>query len=315
MITAYRATGILYRFLIAINEKVKGIFLLPANICPIVPLCFDTAAVPFTFVDIDQQSLCMDLAFCINLLEKNPEKYAGLLYVRNYGYISNEASNAFEYIKKVNENFIIIDDRCLCMPYWGEKDKYSDLELYSTGYAKPVDIGMGAFGKLANGMSLVDLNFHFDFAAEKAIERYCKKAINEKKRIVYFPHHWINTAPLPIPDDSYFRIVESHKEKMLLHKSIVNEIYYNSLPGEICLDDSFNSWRFNIRVKNAKEVLKKIFSGGLFASNHYQNSSVLFNKRKFHASELLAKEVINLFNDKYFSTDQAERICQLIISS
>lgn len=46
-----RASVVLYRFLVANCKDFH--FLLPANVCPVVPLTFLKAKVDFSFVDID----------------------------------------------------------------------------------------------------------------------------------------------------------------------------------------------------------------------------------------------------------------------
>ena len=58
-----RGAAVLYYFLKGNNSGRP--FLLPANVCPIVPLTFFKAGVPFEFVDIDEthamcRSQCID---------------------------------------------------------------------------------------------------------------------------------------------------------------------------------------------------------------------------------------------------------------
>ena len=55
------------------------------------------------------------------------------------------------------------------------------------------------------------------------------------------------------------------------------------------------------------EILKALFAEGLFASNHYQS----------HSSDCpiatnLHHYVINLFNDQYYTTEQAIKTCEII---
>ncbi|MFZ2800660.1 MAG: hypothetical protein WAZ30_10580, partial [Syntrophorhabdus sp.] len=57
MIFANRASGILYWFLKAYPE---GTYILPANICPVVPLTFRKAGVEFELLDINPGNLCLD---------------------------------------------------------------------------------------------------------------------------------------------------------------------------------------------------------------------------------------------------------------
>ena len=82
-IFANRACGILYRILKAIDTSLP--FLLPANVCPVVPLTFLSAGIKFKFIDINPNTLCIDEAMCIN--EIRTKQYAGLMFIRTYGYV------------------------------------------------------------------------------------------------------------------------------------------------------------------------------------------------------------------------------------
>ena len=76
-----RASTILYNFLKSNNFD--GKFLLPANVCPVVPLTFLKARVPFEFVDISMTDLCIQQQAVLTLLKKDPS-YCGVLFVRTY---------------------------------------------------------------------------------------------------------------------------------------------------------------------------------------------------------------------------------------
>jgi hypothetical protein len=59
IVQAPRASAILYNLLK--SQDNTDPWLLPANICPIVPLTFFKAGVPFELVDISAENLHMDL--------------------------------------------------------------------------------------------------------------------------------------------------------------------------------------------------------------------------------------------------------------
>jgi hypothetical protein len=84
---------------------------------------------------------------------------------------------------------------------------------------------------------------------------------------------------------------------------------------EIQLPAEFQTWRFNIRVKNKQPSLEKIFSAGLFASSHYASLADIMGEQKAPCAENLAKSVINLFNDHHFTSDQAEQVCKIILEN
>src|SRR5215471_2110144 len=81
IIQAPRASAILYRLLGGRERKLP--WLLPANICPVVPLTFMKAGVPVEFVDISKTTLHMDLYQAEARMRRG--QFAGLLYSHTYG--------------------------------------------------------------------------------------------------------------------------------------------------------------------------------------------------------------------------------------
>ena len=47
-----RATSILYSFLL--QNKGKGLWMIPVNICHLIPACFIKAKCPFEFIDVEK---------------------------------------------------------------------------------------------------------------------------------------------------------------------------------------------------------------------------------------------------------------------
>ena len=68
IIQAPRASAILYNFLK--GQANTNPWLLPANICPIVPITFFKAGIPIEFVDISAETLHMDLEQAEEQLER-----------------------------------------------------------------------------------------------------------------------------------------------------------------------------------------------------------------------------------------------------
>lgn len=77
---ANRASAVLYGFLK--SKSFKGPFLIPANVCPVVPLTMMKAGVDFEFVDIDERH---KMSKSMALEKVSSGKYAGLLFVHSYG--------------------------------------------------------------------------------------------------------------------------------------------------------------------------------------------------------------------------------------
>src|SRR5512145_2688525 len=105
-VQAPRASAILYSLLV--NRRDKSPWLLPANICPIVPITFLKARIPFQFVDISPQTLHMDLEQAEALI--NNGNVGGLLYAHTYGAASTP-NEFFEVLKSLAPDLMIIDDR------------------------------------------------------------------------------------------------------------------------------------------------------------------------------------------------------------
>src|ERR687891_2893024 len=111
IVQASRASAILYSLLMHRGDKLP--WLLPANICPIVPITFLKARVPFQFVDISSQTLQMDLEQAEEWIKSR--KFGGLLYAHTYGEASSP-NEFFASIMSFSPDLLIVDDRCLCLP-------------------------------------------------------------------------------------------------------------------------------------------------------------------------------------------------------
>ena len=138
----------------------------------------------------------------------------------------------------------------------------------------------------------------FDPAHHEEIERSYKAAVQGLARFDYQDSDWLQ-AEGELPGwKIYRRMVEVGLELSLLQKRRLNAIYSARLPKDIQLQEQYQTWRFNIRVKNKKQVMDAVVANGLFASSHYAS---------------LAGEVVNLFNDHHFDYDRAEKIVSLIL--
>ena len=141
-----RASTVLYDVLMTLNKSIK--FLLPLNICPIVPDTFIKAKIEFEFVDIDIDTLCMDEGLALEAI-KNDSSIGGILFVKTFG-IEIDSEVFYKKIKQINRDIFIIDDQCLSMQNFDFDidSSFASLTLFSTGYSKYVDIGYGGFGFL-----------------------------------------------------------------------------------------------------------------------------------------------------------------------
>ena len=105
-----RAATVLYNVLKKIKNKK---FLLPLNVCPIVPDTFLKADKEFVFVDIDLDTLCMDEKLILQKLEED-ESIDGVLFVKTFG-IELGTEPLFQEIKSINKDIFISID--MLLPY------------------------------------------------------------------------------------------------------------------------------------------------------------------------------------------------------
>ena len=311
VIQAPRASAILYSLLVHRSDGKP--WLLPANICPIVPITFFKAFVPFRFVDISPATLHMDLEQAEALVREY--SFGGLLYAHTYGEPSTP-NDFFESLKQIAPELLIVDDRCLCIPDLAVNSATkADIQLYSTGYAKIVDLNFGGYAFLRDDMEYRAARLSFNAAHHEEIERAYKDAIGKRAKFVYQDSDWLDTDT-PVPAwERYLERIERSLLQSLEQRILLNQIYADMLPAEIQLSGGFQTWRFNIRVKNKGQVLQKIFSSGLFASSHYVSLAGIMDDGHAPHAEALAKNVVNLFNDHHFTAEQAEQICKVILEN
>ncbi|MCC6501090.1 MAG: DegT/DnrJ/EryC1/StrS aminotransferase family protein [Anaerolineales bacterium] len=308
-IQAPRASAILYNLLV--SRKQTKPWLLPANICPIVPITFMKARIPFEFVDISPESLRMDL----NQAEARikTREVGGLLYAHTYGDESTPGE-FFAQAKALNPEMWIVDDRCLCIPKF-ETVSSADVVLFSAGYAKIVDLGGGGYAFLKDEIPCQPVSLPFSAAQLAELEEAYKFAVRERVRFEYTNSNWLMTdADLPVWDE-FRRKAETNLKEALSHRKALNAIYASRLPNAIQLPAEFQTWRFNIRAKNQLQVIKEIFAAGLFASAHYASLAGIMSDGKAPVAEALADDVINLFNDQHFTSEMAEHACEIILKT
>lgn len=255
------------------SNRIHGEAIVPANLCRSVVDTLHLAGMDLFFVDISSDSLCANE---LEVIER-ASKASLFVFVHTYG-IEIDCPNWFSKIKEINPSLAIVDDRCLCMPQLSfDNTGLADLVLFSTCSKKQVDLGVGGIGYLSEKWEYKDI-----FVEDNAFL----------------------TNEVWNPD---FVLIEKCMQESVIHKESLNNIYYNSLPLEIQLPRVFQNWRFNILVPNKEEVLECLFGMGLFASSHYCSLS-----DQCSVSKSLHKRIVNLFNDFYFSEEQAIQSCEVI---
>jgi len=311
IIQAPRASAIIYNVLAARHDTRP--WLLPANICPIVPITFLKARVPFDLVDISEDTLHVDLDQVNELLRT--EKYGGFLYAHTYG----EPSTPEEFFRKIKTEFpelLVLDDRCLCIPLIKpDPETSADLSLYSTGYSKFVELNRGGFAFLKDDVLYLPSSLPYNAKDHETIEQGYKQTIRARGVYKYHDSDWLEThSEVPAWYD-YSLQIEEMKAEALAIRAELNGIYFYKLPQDIQLPAEYQNWRFNIRVKDARKILDAIFAAGLFASSHYVSLAGIMTEGHAPKAEALAGEVINLFNNHHFTALQAEKACSIILEN
>jgi dTDP-4-amino-4,6-dideoxygalactose transaminase len=311
IIQAPRASAILYHLLVARGKPLP--WLLPANICPIVPITFFKARIPFEFVDISAETLHMDLEQVEDSIKTR--KYGGLLYAHTYGD-SSTPKEFFASAKVMDSELLIIDDRCLCVPdLEPDAGSLADVMLYSTGYAKTVELNFGGYAFIKEDVQYQPEPLPFTPQDYEELESSYKEAVSNRTKFIYRDTGWLETnADVPTWYD-YLHQVESRLNNSIARRKMLNDIYLNRLPAEIQLPQAYQTWRFNIRVKNKSRMMDAIFNARLFASSHYASLAGIMSEGEAPQAEKLANEVINLFNDHHFNVEQAEQVSAIIMEN
>lgn len=292
MITyANRASAILCNFL-KDHETCKP-FILPANVCPVVPLSFLKAGVEFEFVDIDA-SHALDKKTTIEKL--STDDYAGVLFVHAYGHKYDNESFYAE-VKSINKDLIVIDDCCLCEPNTSDQlEDNIDLQLFSTGYAKYIELSYGGYGKLRLGGA--DYEYKYNDEVEVKQQQYIKRCFKEGTRYELDPDiEWLDGSSLKMTPEEYFGIINAKRDKVKHDKGLINKIYRENLPKSIQMGDDFQNWRFMLLVEDQEKVLDAIFNAGLFAGTNFPSVSYMFKGSSAPVAENESKHIVNLFND------------------
>ena len=308
----YRASRILYNFLVSNNFT--GVFLIPANTCPIVPLVFLRSGTKFEFVDISPDDYCIDKQIVLDKIRQKRGKYSGILFIRSYGLETAE-DEFFTRVRESGGNLVIIDDSCLCRPdpdYAG--NGASDLKLFSTGYAKYVDLGMGAFAFMSDTTRHKYRQVSEAYSEEdyNSVMKEISESVRNDKPFNYKPDKlWLTNQALPV---GYMEKVREALSGAIRHKNVINSIYMKNLPPAIIPDEKFQNWRFNILVdpSTKDKILKDLFENNLFAGSHYSSLSHIFGQKRSPVSEDVKSRIINLFNDRYYSEEQAMKTCAII---
>jgi len=176
-------------------------------------------------------------------------------------------------------------------------------------------LGTGGYAFLKERVNYQPKQLRFNPNEYKEAEKEFKQAVQNNSSYSYRDSDWLQTdANLPEWYD-YRQQIKNGLEASLQYCDEINNIYINQLPIEIQLPKEYQTWRFNIRLKNKDRLLNEIFVAGLFASSHYASLAGIMAPGQCKQAETLADEIINLFNDHHFDTQKAEQTCAVIMEN
>ena len=320
IVTAARASALIYGLAKAGPE---GVWLLPANVCPAVPLALMQAGRAFAFVDIDPASLCMDVKLAAQTIRQTPA-VAGLIYVHTYGYAPQAETDLQALRNALPTGAILVDDQCLGTPRTDLESldlHGADAVIFSTGYGKVLDLGGGGYGIFFTDFPYTPpppLSVEVAQKADNELSRRYKAAMVQNHTLFDRPQseglpRWIDGNP-GADWTSYRACIENALPAKLAYRDQMNRIYddgLSDLKGMKPLDHQTHVWRYNLRVTRRDEFLAHIFQNGLFASAHYYPASDLFGGPTCPVAKALHGGILNLFNNQYFNAEQARRIVSL----
>ena len=312
MIIEQRASLILFNVISSLENKNK-IFLLPANTCPIVVLTYIKAGIKYELIDIDPESLCLDEKIVLKKLSMYPNIYGGVHYIHTYGVEGNQ-DLFFQNIKLIDSSIFIIDDKCLNIPKFRDHTALDcvDLEFFSTGYSKYIDIGWGGFGYLHEKFRYCKKDLQYEPRDLRQLTTNLQYSLINQTILNYSDSCWLGDTSFVANEEQYRNKILDKFNGIKKHKDTLNTIYSQGLPERIQLPATYQNWRFNIIVPSRNILLKKIFREGLFASAHYASVTHMFGRPIANYAEKSNANILNLFNDLRFDVSMAEKIVWIV---
>lgn len=305
-----RASYILYNIIMQ-TDKAKKI-IVPANVCPIVIATLLKAKKSIELVDINENNYHINISKVIEMVSNSVESYDSILFVRTYGS-DLDFNNFFNKLKSINNNFLIIDDKCLAIPEL-EPDfkKNVDATLFSTGYVKYVELGFGGYAFIKDDYPYSRISLSYEDTDHEQLTNHFREVINGKRDFKYKDTNWLDGNFPKIQLKEYHQTIAEQIEKVHLHKQKINKVYTENLPREIMMGAPYNNWRFNLLVDNKEVLLEKIFEQDLFASSHYSPMNRFLKKNGFAVAEHVYSRVLNLFNDFRYNEEMAYKTAEII---
>lgn len=313
-----RASTVLYKFLVSNCQGYH--FLVPANVCSIVPLTFLKAGIDFSFVDIDITTHAGSYNEYIRSMRLCKSKNIGILFVNAYG-AHQDTKEFYTRVKLLAPSSIIIEDNCLCIPETQRVLPLDnvDLEFYSTGYSKYVHMPIGGgYGLIRNGLQYNDFSECFNVDGYSEQQNRIKECRKLEELFVYNENNWLPSQTVTSENftiEDYIKEVRQKVIKAREHKQIINDIYNQILPEEIKVGIDYNNWRYMLLFSAQSmrdKIMEALFDAQLYASPHYQSAAYLYKRVRCPNAEDEAKRLLNLFNEEKYTMSMAIKTADII---
>lgn len=312
MTYSFRAGAILYSFLKELPRN--GVVILPINACHDVLFTVLKSGSEVRFVDIDPLHLELDYEKVWALISSKIQVKA-IVHIHTYGRVSVPI-NRFQEIRKLDRSIAIVDDCCLCRPdFHAVLPESVDLRIFSTGPSKYLNLPYGGVG--LSHVSVKKYTLPYDAEAYSELLGFWKAVPGLSEELFRFiDRPWLQTEFGPGEERNFCVQIEACKKRLCeidLHKRQVNALYDAGL-RDWALPEEFNQWRYQIRLPNKKirdRIFEAIFEAGLFCSHHYPLLAPN-QAGRYPIAEELHNTILNLFNEKLFSKEQAVEIIRII---
>ncbi|TKX28066.1 DegT/DnrJ/EryC1/StrS family aminotransferase [Campylobacter estrildidarum] len=316
----YTGSGTSALFLIFkyLKSKNKNKVLIPSLVCPQVVSAALKAGVWVIFADVNLEDYTLSYESCKKNYDENP--YDALVLVHLYGHFCDERIIDFCQEKDI---FIIED----CAQTYKINPK-CDVSVLSFGHTKFLE------NELWGGVILsskIPLDILREFNKELTLK------IDKQK----FDEYRLKYYALDTKDKNYFKNLKNLlldytfvfgsgdnpyiEEKLSQLDSVCKkrkenmQIYQNFLKHELILHPKPNlnsiAWRYTFRYLGDREkLLERLRKNGIDCSSWYLPSHLIFEGKTQVNSEILSKELINLWCDEKISKEQIKDNIKIILS-
>ena len=318
--TLYTGSGTSALFLIFkyLKLKNKNKVLIPSLVCPQVISIALKAGIDVIFADVNLKDYTLLYESCIKNYDENP--YDALVLVHLYGHFCDE--KIIDFCQ--NKNIFIIED---CAQTY-EVNPKCDVSVLSFGHTKFLENELWGGAILSSKISLNSLR---KFNKELTL-RVDKQKFDEY-RLKYYA--------LDLKNENYFKNLKDlllkytfvfgsdlnpYVEKRLNQLDYIckkrqenMQIYQKFLQHEFILHPEPNlksiAWRYTFRYLGDREkLLERLRKVRIDCSSWYLPSHLIFEGKNQKNSEILSKELINLWCDEKMSKEQIKDNINIILS-